>query len=155
MTGMRIVDYQPLHAGAWRSLNTAWISAMFSLEPHDHEQLNDPEGEVLAPGGRIYMVETKDREPVGCVALIAMDDGGYELAKMMVVDAVRGTGVGGQLLDHAVSAARDLGASRIYLETNAKAQAAIALYRSRGFVDLPPRPTPYARCDTWMELKLL
>ena len=31
---------------------------------------------------------------------------------------------------------------------------ALALYRSFGFVDLPAQPTPYARCDVWMELRL-
>jgi hypothetical protein len=64
---MRIVDYEPRHAEAWRTLNESWISRMFALEPHDHEQLNDPEGEILRPGGRIYMVEAADGREVGCV----------------------------------------------------------------------------------------
>ena len=31
---------------------------------------------------------------------------------------------------------------------------AIALYRRFGFVDLPAQPTPYARCNVWMEKPL-
>jgi ribosomal protein S18 acetylase RimI-like enzyme len=57
-------------------------------------------------------------------------------------------------MDACIARARDLGAPRLYLETNSSLGPALGLYRSVGFVDLPPRPTPYARCDVWMELKL-
>lgn len=150
---MRIVDYEPRHADAWRELNERWISAHFAIEPKDREVLDDPAGKVLAKGGRIFMAE-KDGEPVGCVALLAMDDGGYEVAKMTVGEAARGSGLGRALMQACVDAAKAAGAPRLYLETNSSLGPALGLYRSMGFVDLPPAPTPYARCDTWMELRL-
>jgi ribosomal protein S18 acetylase RimI-like enzyme len=51
-------------------------------------------------------------------------------------------------------AARAEGATLLYLETNSALKPAIALYESFGFVHLPPRPTPYARADVFMEKRL-
>ena len=81
-----------------------------------------------------------------------MDDGGFELAKMAVADHAKGQGIGRKLIDRCIRAAREAGAHRIYLESNSALTPALTLYRSAGFVDLPPAPTPYARCDVWMEL---
>ena len=47
----------------------AWISKYFALEPKDLEVLDDPQGKIIAKGGRIFMAFEGD-EPVGCVALI-------------------------------------------------------------------------------------
>ena len=58
-----------------------------------------------------------------------------------------------QTLGSAADAARAAGAHRIYLESNSALTPALTLYRSAGFVDLPPAPTPYARCNVWMELR--
>ncbi len=148
-----IVPFEPRHAEAWRTLNEAWISRLFVIEPKDRLILDDPEGQVLAPGGRILMAEIEGRA-TGCCALIAMGDGGYELAKMAVDETLRGRGIGKRLMGAAVDLARGLNASRLYIETNSSLAGAIGLYEAFGFVHLPPRPTPYARVDVWMELKL-
>ena len=66
----------------------------------------------------------------------------------------RRQGLARRLIDACIAAGRDRGATRLYLETNASLTPAIALYHSVGFVDLPAQPTPYARCNVWMELKL-
>ena len=97
---MRIVEFEPRHAEAWRTLNEAWISRWFTIEPKDRQALDDPQGVILAKGGRIFMAE-QDGEPIGCVALIAMADGGYEVAKMTVAEAARGTGLGRRLMQAA------------------------------------------------------
>jgi putative acetyltransferase len=150
---MEIVDFEPRHAGAWTRLNEAWITRSFAIEPKDREVLDDPQGKILAQGGRIFMAE-QEGEAVGCVALIALADGGYEVAKMTVSEAARGTGLGRRLMQTCIDRARAEGAPRLYLETNSSLAPALALYRSVGFRDLPPRPTPYARADVWMELRL-
>lgn len=151
---MRIVAFEPRHAEAWRRLNEAWISQHFVIEPKDREVLDDPVGKIIAKGGHIFVAE-QDGEPVGCVGLIAMADGGYEVAKMTVGEAARGSGLGRMLMQACVDKARESGAPRLYLETNAKLAPALALYRAFGFRDLPPAETPYARCDIWMELPLV
>lgn len=85
---MRIIDYEPRHAEAWRTLNEAWITRWFAIEPKDRKALDDPEGAILAHGGRIFIAEDGEAA-VGCVALAPMDDGGYEVAKMTVAEAAR------------------------------------------------------------------
>ena len=150
---MRIVPFEPRHADAWRKLNEAWISRYFAIEPTDRLVLDDPAGQILAKGGRIFMAE-QGGETVGCVALIAMADGGLEVAKMTVAEAARGTGLGRLLMQACIDAANAAGARRLYLETNSSLGPALGLYRAMGFVDLAPEmrpPSDYARVDVWME----
>jgi putative acetyltransferase len=150
---MEIVAFQPRHAEAWRALNEAWIGKHFTLEAKDREVLDDPVGKIIAKGGHIFMAE-REGEPVGCVGLIAMADGGFEVAKMTVSEAARGTGLGRILMQACIDKAREVGAPRLYLETNDSLGPALGLYRASGFVDLPPRDTPYARANVFMELPL-
>ena len=150
---MRIVDFEPRHAEAWRTLNEAWIGRHFAIEPADAEVLGDPVGKVIAQGGHILMAEDADDAPVGCVGLKAMADGGFEVIKMTVSEAARGTGLGRDLMQACIDRARTLGAPRLYLETNSSLGPALGLYRAMGFVDLPKQDTPYARCDVWMALE--
>jgi GNAT superfamily N-acetyltransferase len=147
---MEIVEFRPEHAAAFKALNEAWIAKHFSLEPKDREVLDDPQGKILAKGGRIFMA-LHDGEPVGCVALIRMSDGGYEVAKMTVVEAMRGSGLGRQLMQACIDEGARLGAPRLYLETNSSLAPALSLYRAMGFRDLAPVPTAYARADVFME----
>jgi GNAT superfamily N-acetyltransferase len=151
---MRIVDFEPRHAPAWRSLNEAWIGKHFTVEPADEVVLADPAGQVVAPGGHIFMAEDADGRAIGCVGLKAMADGGFEVIKMTVAEVARGTGLGRDLMRACIERARALGAPRLYLETNSSLGPALGLYRAMGFVDLPRQQTPYARCDVWMALEL-
>jgi ribosomal protein S18 acetylase RimI-like enzyme len=150
---MEIVEYRPEHAEAFRALNEAWISKHFVLEPKDREVLGDPEGQILAKGGRIFMA-LDDGRPVGCVALLKMADGGYEVAKMTVAEGLRGSGVGKRLMQACVDEGQRLGGRRLYLETNSDLAPALALYRAMGFRDLAPANTDYARADVFMERPL-
>jgi GNAT superfamily N-acetyltransferase len=149
-----IRPFEPGDAAAFKALNEAWITRLFALEPHDIEVLDDPQGQVIEPGGHILMAVRGD-EPVGCCALVKLEDGGFELAKMTVAESLRGSGLGKQLMARAVEMGRTLGAPRLYLETNSSLANAIGLYASFGFVHLPPERRPetvYARGDVWMEL---
>jgi putative acetyltransferase len=149
-----IVDYTPAHAGTWKALNEAWLAeGGFAVEAKDRLVLNDPQGAILDKGGRIFIVES-DGQTIGCCALMAMADGGFEVAKMTVTPAARGLGVARRLLEACEAAARAAGAHRLYLETSSTLAPARALYDSFGFKDLPPAPTPYARADVWMEKRL-
>ena len=148
---MEIVEFEPQHAAAFKALNEAWISKYFTLEAKDREVLDDPNGKILAKGGRIFMA-LQDGEAVGCVALLKMADGGYEVAKMTVAEAARGTGLGRMLMQRCIDAGAEMGAPRLYLETNSSLGPALGLYRAMGFVDTaPPARNDYVRGDTWME----
>ncbi len=156
MADMQIIDFRPDLAPAFKALNEAWITRHFALERQDIEVLEDPFGKIIAPGGAVMFVS--DGETIaGCVALKALDDGGFEVAKMAVADGYKGQGLGRLLMQACVDRAEAEGATRLYLETNSALAPAMALYRSFGFVELEGMtrgPGDYARVDTWMELKL-
>lgn len=149
--------YRPADAGAFRDLNLAWIEAYFSVEPEDRAQLENPEGSILAKGGRIFIAESEGAA-VGAVALVpGHGENIVELIKMSAREDLRGKGIGRALMDAALEAARDMGAARVWLETNTVLDAALALYRKAGFKQLPATEcaaTPYARCNCQMVLEL-
>lgn len=147
---MEIVEFEPRHAEAFRVLNEAWISRHFTLEAKDREVLEDPQGKIIDKGGRIFMA-IAEGQAVGCVALIRMADGGYEVAKMTVSEALRGSGLGKKLMERCIEAGREAGAPRLYLETNSSLGPALGLYRAMGFRDLAPVESEYVRADVFME----
>jgi putative acetyltransferase len=147
---MEIVEFRPEHAAAFKTLNEAWIGKYFVLEPKDREVLEDPQGKILAKGGRIFMA-LHEGEAIGCVALLKMADGGYEVAKMTVSETLRGSGLGRLLMERCITAGAEDGVPRLYLETNSSLAPALALYRATGFQDLAPTDTPYVRADVFME----
>jgi len=87
--------FEPQDATAFRELNEAWIAKLFVIEPKDRLTLDDPQGQILAPGGHILMGFLDDH-PAGCVALFPRHSGSYELGKMCVAEACRGQGLGRQ-----------------------------------------------------------
>ena len=143
-------------ATAFRTLNEEWITQYFTLEPKDRETLNDPVNSILLKGGHIFMAYAAG-EAVGCVALIPMRDGVYELSKMAVSPHLRGRGIGRRLLQHAIAEARSLGARSLFLGSNTRLKNAIHLYESVGFRHVKPEtlpPMPYSRADVFMEMPL-
>jgi GNAT superfamily N-acetyltransferase len=149
-----IVDFRPDHGPAFKALNEAWIARHFVIEDKDREVLDDPVGKILAKGGRIFMAVDEAEAAVGCVAMIPLADGGFEVAKMTVAESQRGAGLGRALMQACIDEGGRAGAPRLYLETNSALEPARALYRAMGFTDLPAQPTAYARCDVWMEKRL-
>ncbi len=153
------VFIRPFHPGdekAFRALNEAWIAALFTIEEKDREVLEHPVPKILAPGGHILMAFSGGRA-VGCGALLAMPDGGFEVAKMAVDESLRGRGIGRKVLVALIELARNLGAPRLFLETNHQLANAIHLYESCGFVHIKPervKPSPYVRSDVSMEMLL-
>jgi putative acetyltransferase len=156
MAAMPVIDFEPRFADAFRTLNEAWITRFFAMEPKDAQIIGDPQGQIIAKGGHVFLA-LEDGEPVGCVALIPMADGGFELAKMAVSEASQGRGHAKALMTACVERARALGAPRLYLESNEILTPARALYRAFGFTDLGPErrlASPYSRANVWMELPL-
>ncbi|HTV14638.1 MAG TPA: GNAT family N-acetyltransferase [Acidobacteriaceae bacterium] len=155
MQPFHLRTFRPGDEEPFRRLNEHWITASFALEPEDAAILADPHRWILAPGGQICVAE-QDGAVIGCCALVAMEPGVYELAKMTVSETARGNGAGRRLLEFAVAVARTMGAQLLYLESNKRAAAAVHLYEELGFRHLPePRhPSKYARADVFMELSL-
>lgn len=154
---MIVRDYTPADAAAFRDLNLAWVEAYFTVEDEDRAQLDDPQTHILDKGGAILIAELEG-EPVGTVGLVpGHGDQVLELIKMSARSDVKGRGIGRALMDASIEKAKAMGATRIWLETNTKLDAALALYRKSGFRELTGdelTPTPYDRCNCQMLLEL-
>jgi GNAT superfamily N-acetyltransferase len=123
------------------------------MEKEDYKALDHPQEYILDKGGHIFMALYKGA-PVGTSALIPMEDGGYELAKMAVSPSAQGLGIGFLLGQACIEKARTLGAGRVYLESNTKLKPAISLYHKLGFRKVAGPPSPYERCNIQMEVRL-
>lgn len=152
---VQIVGYQPIYQSAFRNLNVEWISNYFVMEEADYKALDHPQEYILDKGGKIF-IALYNGEPLGACALIKMDDPtyDYELAKMAVSPKAQGKNMGWLLAQAVINAAKDLGASKLYLESNTILRPAISLYHKLGFQKIVGRPTPYQRANIQMELDL-
>ncbi|WP_461023640.1 GNAT family N-acetyltransferase [Thalassiella azotivora] len=100
----------------------------------------DPD-EFTPPTGA-FLVLLRDDDPAGCVALRRHDGGPgepaqVELKRMYVRAAHRRQGLARLLLAAAEQRARDLGYTRLLLETGQQQPEAIALYESAGYQAVP------------------
>jgi putative acetyltransferase len=147
-------NFQPGDEVAFRELNEAWIVKHFAIEEPDLQILGNPVAKIIRPGGQIVMA-VMGGVAIGCCALIPTGPGAFELGKMTVREDCRGMGAGKRLLQATIDEALKMGATRLYLESNAKLPDAVHLYESVGFRHLPPervKPSPYARSGVYMEL---
>lgn len=98
-------------------------------------------GEYAAPRGTLLLA-TVDGQLAGCCALRPMDATDYpnaaEMKRLYVRRAFRGLGLGRQLADGALDAARKGGYSTVLLDTLDDMEAARALYEDLGFQEIPP-----------------
>ena len=150
---LQFQEFKLRDADAFYALNESWIKKYFEMEAFDHRVLGDPVGEIIQPGGHIYMAYAEEHA-IGCCALVFVRPNVYEVAKMAVSEQYRGRGVGRHLLAYVIGQAQALGATLLTLVTNDKLANAIHLYESLGFRHLPPEPSPYKRANVFMELPL-
>lgn len=106
----------------------------------DEELANMP-GEYAAPRGALLLA-TVDGEVAGCCALRPLDAADYpnaaEMKRLYVRKAFRGFGLGRQLVEAALDAARQGGYACVLLDTLDDMEAARALYVDLGFAEIPP-----------------
>jgi GNAT superfamily N-acetyltransferase len=148
---VRIVRWEPRYTPDFVRLNQQWIERFFKLEPSDLKYFHDPEGEIIAKGGEIFIALLGEKA-VGCCALVHHPEtDAYELAKMAVDPDAQGAGIGTRLGHALLDYARVHGVHRIYLEANTKLVASVKLYHSLGFRPVPIEHAVYDRCDLFME----
>lgn len=128
----------------------AYVASLgFDLGFQDPDaELADPVTSYGPPAGAALLAWTGDR-PVGVTGVRPLRPGGppggdAELKRMYVEPAGRGLGLGRALGEAAVEQARRLGYRRLLLDSRASLDAACALYRRLGFVEVPPyRHNPF------------
>jgi DNA-binding MarR family transcriptional regulator len=108
--------------------------------------------QVRPPAGQFFIAYLHG-EPVGCGAVKHHADLPAELKRMWIAPQARGLGLGRRLLDTLETCARVGGARVVHIETSAVLTEALLLYRSTGWVEVPPfNDEPFA--DHWLEKKL-
>jgi DNA-binding MarR family transcriptional regulator/GNAT superfamily N-acetyltransferase len=152
---VQIVDFELQYLDAFKALNVEWISTYFEMEEADYKALDNPQEYILNKGGKIFVALYRN-EPVGVCALIKMKDSNYdfEMAKMAVSPKAQGKNIGFLLGQAIIKSAGELGAAKIYLESNTILKPAINLYYKLGFQKVYGLATPYKRCNIQMELKI-
>jgi GNAT superfamily N-acetyltransferase len=100
--------------------------------------------ELRGPGGA-YVVGYEGSDAVAGGGLRHLDEGVAEIKRMFVRPVARSRGVARELLAALEEAARELGYARVRLDTGPKQIHGLALYRSAGYVDVPPyNDNPFA-----------
>jgi putative acetyltransferase len=120
----------------------------FSLcfQNFDQELANLP-GDYSPPYGKLLLAEFEG-ELAGCVALHKLEDEICEMKRLYLRPQFRGKGLGRALATRIIAEARDLGYSRLRLDTVESAmQDAVAMYLKLGFRKIDPycaNPMPSA-----------
>lgn len=105
-----------------------------------HELATLP-GDYAAPRGTLLLAHV-DGALAGCCALRPLDNADYpnaaEMKRLYVRPAFRGQGLGRELAQSTLDAARQLGYGHVLLDTLDDMESARALYAELGFVEVPP-----------------
>ncbi len=110
------------------------IEARYRAGENNFFQL-DPDEVAAGTGG--FFVAWLDGEPAGCGAARTLPDGTVELKRMYTRAKVRGNGIGAAMVSHLIGITRDLGRTRIVLETGPAQPEAIRVYERAGFRPIP------------------
>jgi len=126
----------------------------YGLEPAPRTTDKDLDDlEVFYADGAFDILVSADGDIIGTVGLAPLGGGRVELRKMYLKPSARGRGYGKRLLTHAIKRARELGFSRMELQTARVLEEAIGLYAKFGFA-----PSAEAalerRCDQALALDL-
>ncbi len=117
-------------------------AAGISAEPHE-----------LRPPAGILLLAYLRGEAVGCGAVKHHGVAFSEIKRLWVAEQARGLGLGRRLLDELEAVAARHGSAAVRLDTNRALTEAIALYRSSGYVEIPPfNDEPFAH--HWFEKML-
>jgi putative acetyltransferase len=104
-------------------------------------ELADLPGEYSAPRGALLLAKV-DGVIAGCCALRPLDSSDYvnaaEMKRLYVRPAFRGLGLGRQLADAVLDAARIAGYDSVLLDTLDEMEIARAMYEDLGFKEIPP-----------------
>ncbi|HLV81719.1 MAG TPA: GNAT family N-acetyltransferase [Chthonomonadaceae bacterium] len=110
-------------------------------------------GPYCPPDGCLLLAYVEE-QPAGCVAYKRIGEDACQMKRLYVRPAFRGRGVGRQLVIEVIERARQAGYAKMRLDTTSSMEAAIALYHSMGFQDIPAYQSETEGCALFMELAL-
>jgi len=139
------------HAAVARELADylSYIGDALDAEGLDHDIAHWQE-EYDGRTGVLLVVADAAGEVVGTAAVRLLEPGVGEIKRMWLRPAWQGRGLGRRLMDACLDEARRLGCRALRLDTQAKLEAAVHLYRAYGFSEVA-RYNDNHRADIWME----
>ncbi len=139
------------HAAVARELADylSFIGDALDAEGLDHDIAHWQE-EYDGRTGVLLVVADAAGEVVGTAAVRLLEPGVGELKRMWLRPSSQVRGLGRRLMDACLDEARRLGFRALRLDTQAKMEAAVHLYRAYGFSKIP-RYNDNRRADIWME----
>jgi putative acetyltransferase len=146
----------PTHIAQARELFLEYAQSLgFSLcfQNFDKELASLP-GKYAPPDGRLLLAEF-DSHLAGCVALRKLNDPICEMKRLYVRPRFRGKGLGPLLAERIITEARQIGYSRMRLDTvEPIMKNAVAMYRRLGFQEISPYCENPIAGALYMELQL-
>jgi DNA-binding MarR family transcriptional regulator/N-acetylglutamate synthase-like GNAT family acetyltransferase len=136
------------------SADARWCLAHYFAELSERfEEPFDPAKTLPTARDDLFLLARFDGQPAGCGVLKALDASTGEILRMWVDRAHRGLGIAGRILDALEHHASARGQQTVRLYTNRSLDEAKALYRSRGYAEIPRyNDDPYA--NHWFEKRL-
>ena len=129
-----------------------WLVDNGLLEPADEPDLTNPDQNIIAAGGQIY-VAVENGVVIGTCAIVPDLPEEFEVVKLAVTPSAQGRGVGRRLVEACLVFAQQHGARRVTLLSSSKLAPALKLYERVGFRYAPlPATNPYATADVYMVL---
>jgi ribosomal protein S18 acetylase RimI-like enzyme len=115
---------------------SAWLEIDVCFQDFERELANLP-GDYAPPAGRLLLAFDDDNATAGYIALRPLGNDICEMKRLFVRPSFRGAGLGRQLADRILAEARDIGYTKMRLDTiPEKMGRAIAMYRSLGFKEI-------------------
>ncbi|MEU3464440.1 GNAT family N-acetyltransferase [Streptomyces sp. NPDC006733] len=109
---------------------------------------NAPSDDLAPPHG-LFLVARQDDAAVACAALLLLPPATAEVRRVFTAPAARGQGIAALLLRELETRARDLGVTRMRLDTRDDLVEARRMYSRLGYVDVPAfNDDPYV--DHWL-----
>ncbi len=137
---MRVIETSP-DDPVTAALLTAYFAERVDGFTAGQYRVSAPDPARFTPPGVFLRIDEDDGAPVACGGLREIDpDQGrrMEVKHLYVAPAARGSGIGRRLLNRLEAHARREGVAWLVLDTNRSLEAAGALYRSSGFMPVPP-----------------
>lgn len=111
--------------------------------------------ELFKTEGSVLWIAEINENIAGCCGVYptqGLPEGCAELVKFYLMPTARGKNLGQALFNHSINSAREMGYSKLYLESLPQFSRAVSMYKKMGFKSLnePLGNSGHSSCNIWM-----